>query len=325
MKKIIYVEKEIIANRITKQIIRKFKNPFVIEIDSYTEVFNKKNQNFRTQKVNPAVILAKKKGNFIYKTPSKYTIGNELNYYFSYMYNCVFDCQYCFLQGLYASSNYLVFVNYNDFFHEVRITLSRHINKKVTFFSGYDCDSLAYESNTNFMKQAIKSFEGINNAELEIRTKSTYSQVFSQTPLKNVVVAYSFTPQRFSSKYEIGVPSVEKRISTLKKLAKKGWKIGIRFDPIIIYKDWQRDYELLFKNVLGSVPEKNLHSVTYGNMRFPKDIYKKILQTTKNKELLNQLSLNESLYEQSDKKLIRNLCDKLLYKYVDRSKVFCNF
>ena len=59
MKKIIYVEKEIIANRITKQIIRKFKNPFVIEIDSYTEVFNKKNQNFRTQKVNPAVKLGK--------------------------------------------------------------------------------------------------------------------------------------------------------------------------------------------------------------------------------------------------------------------------
>ena len=101
-------------------ILKKFKNPIIIYIiDRYTEVFNKRNQNFRLQKLNPAIILAKKIKNFLLETPKSYTIGKKNNYYFSYMYNCLFDCRYCFLQGMYSSSNFVIFINYEDFFTEI--------------------------------------------------------------------------------------------------------------------------------------------------------------------------------------------------------------
>ena len=119
MIKTIYIEEEIKDHERTKKILLKFKNVRRIFIEKYTEIFNKKNQNFIIQKNNPAIILAKKYGNLIINTPKGYSIGRANNYYFSYMYNCIFNCKYCFLQGLYSSSNYVIFINYEDFFKEI--------------------------------------------------------------------------------------------------------------------------------------------------------------------------------------------------------------
>ena len=77
MKKVIYIEKSIKNLARVKAIIRRFRDPSIIYINRYTEVFNKKNQNFPLQKKNPAVILAKKQGNFLLKTPESYTIGRK--------------------------------------------------------------------------------------------------------------------------------------------------------------------------------------------------------------------------------------------------------
>ena len=88
MKKIIYVEKEVKQHPRTLVIINKFKDYKIIYINNYSEVFNKRNQNFNLQKKNPAIILAKKYKNYLNKIPKNYGIGNHHNYYFSYMYNC---------------------------------------------------------------------------------------------------------------------------------------------------------------------------------------------------------------------------------------------
>ena len=120
MKKLIYIENEIKEHSRTIAITKKFKDSKVIYINNYSEVFNKKNQSFDLQKKKPAIILAKKHKNYLNKIPKNYGIGNHYNYYFSYMYNCVFDCKYCFLQGLYSSANYVIFVNYEDFLHEIK-------------------------------------------------------------------------------------------------------------------------------------------------------------------------------------------------------------
>ena len=35
------------------------------------------------------------------------------------MFNCIYDCDYCYLQGMYPSANIVVFVNHEDFFDAV--------------------------------------------------------------------------------------------------------------------------------------------------------------------------------------------------------------
>ena len=46
----------------------------------------------------------------VLKTPDNFTIGFKKNYYFSHMLNCIYDCKYCFLQGMYNSANYVLFI-----------------------------------------------------------------------------------------------------------------------------------------------------------------------------------------------------------------------
>ena len=151
----IYVEEAIKNHPRAKFILNKFKKSRIILINKYGEIFNKRNQNFRIQKVNPCIILAHKKDSFVLPAPEGFGIGSSKNFYFSHMYNCIYDCRYCFLQGMYSSANYLIFVNFEDFDIAIKKTIGKNINSKLTFFSGYDCDSLALENVTGFAKHIL--------------------------------------------------------------------------------------------------------------------------------------------------------------------------
>jgi spore photoproduct lyase len=60
---IIYVESGIKEHPRTQFILQKFKKATVIECRHYGEVFNVKSQNFKLQKQNPCLIIAKKQNN----------------------------------------------------------------------------------------------------------------------------------------------------------------------------------------------------------------------------------------------------------------------
>ena len=72
------------------------------------------------------------------------------------------------------------------------------------------------------------------------------------------------------------IAKLEKRIHVLKNLIKSGWQIGVRLDPFVIYEGWEKDYINLFDFLFKIIPCNQLHSVTYGNIRFPKDIFMNI-------------------------------------------------
>ena len=83
------------------------------------------------------------------------------------MLNCVYDCRYCFLQGMFRSAHYVVFVNYDDFVSAIQGAAG------TWFYSGYDCDSLALEPMTRFMQFFLPRIRHLDGAWLELRTKST--------------------------------------------------------------------------------------------------------------------------------------------------------
>ena len=324
MTKIIYIEHEIKDHFRTKLICSKVSNPEIIIIDRFSEIFNKRNQSFKLQKNNPALILAKKYKNLIHKTPENYGIGNKHNYYFSYMYNCLFDCKYCFLQGMYASANYVVFVNYEDYYEEIKKISLTNKNKNITLFSGYDCDSLAFEGISNFMSYLIKKMPKYKNIELEIRTKSTYTKLFSKNIIKNVIIAYSFTTEKFSNKYEKGVPSVDKRLKVIKRLSNLGWKLGFRFDPVIIYDGWQEDYKELLAKIFKNIDINNVHSITFGKLRFPETVYKKLIKENMSQSLFFNLEKKNNSYESNNEYNIESFMRENLTKFIDERKIFFN-
>jgi len=130
----IYIEEAILQQPRVLDIVARFPQARKITCGRYGEVFNPKAQNFRLQKQQPALILAEKYKNFALPAPLGYGIGATRNYYFSHMLNCLYDCRYCFLQGMYQSANYVLFVNYEDFQQDIRQLCSDSPDEPLHFF-----------------------------------------------------------------------------------------------------------------------------------------------------------------------------------------------
>ncbi len=236
----IYIEENILQHPRVIDIVARFPQARIITCGRYGEVFNPKAQNFRLQKQQPALILAEKYKNFALPAPAGYGIGAKRNYYFSHMLNCLYDCRYCFLQGMYQSANYVLFVNYEDFQDDIRQLCAESPAEDLHFFSGYDCDSLALEPVTGFAEQFLPFFAEIPNAWLELRTKSTQVRsLLNREPLPRCIVAFSLSPDEIAKKVEDKAPSVERRLDALCKLQEQGWQIGLRFDPLIYQSGYQ--------------------------------------------------------------------------------------
>ena len=273
----IYFEEQVADHPRTLNLFKRFSQAVRIPCSHYKEVFNPGGQNFRIQKKKPALILAKNSGKLVHPVPATYGIGGDENYYFSHMLNCLYDCRYCFLQGMYPSAHYLLFVNYEDFFEEIKKVTSQKPEKPSWFFSGYDCDSLALEKLTGFAQSAISFFAKHKQAHLEFRTKSVATQILEKSePLPNVVTAFSFTPQEISDAIEKDVPTVSARIQAMKRLSQKGWKLGIRLDPIIDCNDFEKRYQSLISEIFAEIPESAVHSVSLGPFRLPDPFFKRM-------------------------------------------------
>ena len=273
----IYVESNLKQQPRVEQILSRFSETPVIECERYTEVFNKKAQNFRLQKSAPALIIAEKFGHKVLASPGGYGFDDSQSFYFSHMLNCVYDCRYCFLQGMYSSANYVMFANYEDFAAEI-VEKIEASNSPTVFYSGYDCDSLALEPVSGFVDFFIPLFKRYPQATLEIRTKSTQIRSLSNLePISNCVIAMSFTSEKASEKWEHKVPSIDKRIQALRKLQAQGWPVAIRFEPIINQGDVVEDYKNLFAKIFAELDGNKLHSVSTGQFRMPQNYHKKIV------------------------------------------------
>ena len=275
----IYVEEAIATHPRTQALLARFTDAMVVPIDRYGSVFNRRRQSFRLQKSKPALIIAEKHAGHVLPTPATYGIGAQANYYFSHMLNCLYDCRYCFLQGMYRSAHYVLFVNYESFYEAIDARLTEHPDEDVHFFSGYDCDSLAMEHLTGFARTTLPVFATRPRAVLELRTKSIQTRPLRDIePIPNCVVAYSLMPALLAARLDHRAPRVKHRIAAMATLARQGWQIGLRFDPLIAHPDFETLYGELFEQVFDQVPLARVHSVSYGPMRFPKNMFRDIVR-----------------------------------------------
>lgn len=325
MIKTIYIEEQIANHPRTQEILARFPDATQIYCERYGEIFNRKAQSFRLQKKQPALILAKKHKGFVLPAPEAYSIGAKENYYFSHMMNCLYDCRYCFLQGMYRSAHYVLFMNYEDFANEIKNKIQK-TDKEIHFFSGYDCDSLALEPVTKFLEYFLPVFREHRKALLEIRTKSTQIRTLLTTePFENCVLAWSFTPTEIAAELEHKTPSVERRIESIIKLQEKGWRIGLRFDPLIYSSEYQSQYRKLFTDTLQICNPELLHSVTLGSFRLPKGYFKSIQKMYPDERLFAS-PLEEANgmfgYKAQIQSEMLNFCREEILNYIPEEKFF---
>ncbi len=257
----------------------------VYEIDDYTGYFH----NLCDKK---SIIYANKKGEFLRKTPTNYTPELAQGYSILNAYNCIYDCDYCFLKGYFKSFNPVIFLNYEDYFKAIDATIKNDNKRPLYFFAGTFSDSLALSKFSDFNKRLIEFFANYKdkNIYLELRTKSDdISTISDIEPVNNVIFAFSLNPESVIDKHEHLTPSLNRRLKSIKVLDEKGFLIGIRIDPVFL--EFLKDYSI-FNNILSSI--KNLHSVEIGFLRFDKNDYLNMLQ--KSPHILKGLSYENGMY-----------------------------
>lgn len=322
----LYIETNVQSHPRVRAIRQRFPDARVVFCERYGEVFNPKAQNFRLQKQQPALILAEKYQKFVLPAPQGYGIGGRHNYYFSHMLNCLYDCRYCFLQGMYQSANYVLFVNYEAYQQRIREICQASPDEDIYFFSGYDCDSLAFEPVSDFVDQFLPVFSSIPNAWLELRTKSTQiRKLLNQQSAPRCVVAFSLTPDTIAKKVEAKTPSVAKRIEAAVKLQQQGWLVGLRFDPLIYQHDYRELYRELFEQVFSQLDAQALHSVSLGVFRLPEQYFKKMHKLYPEEKLFAsplQCSNGMMSYRTDLEQAMMYDCTEMLLEYINKDQFF---
>ena len=267
----IYIEKEILNHPFTKEILSKFPNSIIIEIEHYKDKFNSYSQNFRSQKHSQKLILAKKREPFLYET-SDLIQKQDINFlYTTTMLNCIYDCHYCFLQGMYPSSNIVLFVNIEDFFQATEKKLNELNNLFLSI--SYDTDILAVENLFGIAKKWIQ-FAEHKPLKIEIRTKAI--NINNLKLNKNIILSFSLSPQIIIDKYEKKTPNLEQRIKAINKIISDGYTPSIAIDPIIKIPNYKQIYKEFIDYLFSKVNYQKIDSVIIGSFRMNSTQFKTI-------------------------------------------------
>lgn len=281
----VYVEEEVADHPRARAILARIPAAVPrIPCARWGEVMNVRAQSFRLQKRRPALVLARKHDRRVLPAPEGYGLGGRRNFYLSLTLNCPYDCRYCFLQGMVRSAHWVAFVNLEDFVADLAATAAAGAGEPSWFFAGYDADSLALDGLTGQLRDFLPAVAALPLAHLELRTKSaSVAPLVAATPWERAVVAWSFTPH---PRLEPGVPSLARRLAALRRVALRGWKIGLRFDPLIWSEGFRAAYERLFDAVFAAVPAGSLHSVSLGPFRLPSGFFRAVARLYPEEPLL---------------------------------------
>ncbi|AYD39158.1 radical SAM protein [Clostridium fermenticellae] len=320
----IYVEKDAVNNVNTKTILRYFKDANKIYIDSYKEIFNRSHQSFNIQKKSINLILAIKKDNFIYKGADVCeNFGNKYFYYTSSIMNCIYNCEYCYLKGMYPSANIVIWVNVDDTFKEISEILKQH---PMYICISYDTDLLALETVTSFVNMWIDFAKDRDNLKLELRTKSSnFNSIANIKPIKNMIIAWTLSPEYIIERFEKDTPSFKKRISSIKMAIDMGWKVRICFDPLIYVDNWREVYSNYLNELFNLIPAEKIYDISIGVFRISKTYFKNMKKQHRNSYILAypfEYTDGVYSYREKDKNELVDFVYNLCKKYVNNCKIY---
>jgi len=241
-------------------------------IPKYDDIFGQVKKPYLQKRTNLNLFLAKKKGTLVKEAPNAYGLNNAKHFYFINSYNCIYECQYCYLQGFFHSPDIVLFTNHEDILNEIKNTASNY--KDCWFHAGEFSDSLALNNYTQELPLYYDAFKEIGNATLELRTKSVnVKAILKQSPLENIITSFSISPSKIAKTIELKVPSVKHRILAMKKLVEAGHPIAIHFDPIIYSPQWFTEYDHLINSINNEFSIGHVKYISTGVVRFTGDVF----------------------------------------------------
>lgn len=270
------------------------------------------------------LIIAAKEGRLIYEgAPVCQSFGNEYFYYTSCVMNCIYNCEYCYLKGMYPSGNLVIFINIEDIFAELEEILAKH---DVYLCVSYDTDLMALEDMTGFVRawnDFVRTHQGLR---IEIRTKCGRTDLWDRlVPNENVIFSFTLSPERIRKECEHGTAALSERIRCAAKAMENGFPVRLCFDPIIYCTDWQRQYDAMLDQVAGQIDMSQVWDVSVGSFRISQDYMKKLRRSQRDSAVVQFPFVNDGgVYHYPDRlmnEMERHVVDRIR-EWIPEEKIF---
>jgi spore photoproduct lyase len=324
----LYIERAAEKYPMTEHLLSRFPKAERICIDNYKDVFARPGQHFQTQKRSIKLILAVKKDNLIYRgSNNAQDFGYSNFHYNALILNCVYNCDYCYLQGMYPSANIVVFVNTEAYFSATGKAIDQRADPATPLYLAisYDTDLLALESLVPYCREWIEYSRRKDNLLIEIRTKSANYRALSDLPPHNqVVLAWSLSPESVVSRYEINTPPLERRLESAAQAINDGWSVRLCFDPVLLIPNWRESYRQLIERTFEKLPAEKVRDISIGIFRMNAEYLKRIKKQRADSDILYfPYESNDRVVSpyQKEKDEMNTEISTLLEEYVDKEKI----
>ena len=286
----IFIEKDSSDHPKVRKILRTFSNAETQYIEKVEDVFARVKKPYLQKRDGLNLFLGVKKGNLVKVAPDAYGLSGEPHYYFIHAYNCIYECNYCYLQGYFHSPDIVIYINHEDICAEIERIANENIEKGLTswFHAGEFSDSLALSHITGEVPIYHDLFSRLPHAKLEFRTKSAnIKEIAALAPRENIITTFSLSPADKIKKNDLKTPSLNARLKAIEKLAKLGHPIGIHFDPVVYDDGFKEKYADLIDQLIEHLPKDQLEYISVGVVRFTKDVYNQVKINYPESELLS--------------------------------------
>lgn len=274
----VYVEEAARDLPLTRSLLDRLQPEHVTVIEDAQRFFKRPAQDFARQKRAPRLIVARKTDRFIYRGSERVaSFGVERDVHYNDMLrNCLFDCDYCFLQGMHRSANILLNANIEDYVSAVDQRLA---NKGALYLSvSYLTDLMGFERSFGLARRWIDIARTRPGLEVELRTKSdAFGALADLEPHRGIVFTWSLSPDAVARRHEAGTAAFQQRLLDARRAAQRGWRVRICFDPIIVTEHWRQHYTEAVDHLFRRVPAEFIEELSFGVFRMHPDFLDRIL------------------------------------------------
>ena len=283
----IFVEKEVLEQDYTQRILSQFSKITPQVIDSVDKVWGRVKKPYLQKRETLSLFIGRKKGELVKLAPDAYGLGKEKHYYFVHAYNCIYECQYCYLQGHFHTPDIVLYTNHDEIIAQMQKVVDEDPKHNPWFHAGEYSDSLALSHITQEWAEYFDFFKKNSLAKLELRTKSVNIKPIIDLPAHpNIYVSFTVASEQAGKNFDVRCPSIKARLSAIEKLVKKGFNIGIHFDPLIFQDDFESQYDLVIEKLFEILPQEQLGYISIGVVRFTKPVYHQVTQNYPDSPLL---------------------------------------
>ena len=181
----------------------------------------------------------------------------------SFGHGCLYNCSYCYMKrnkvkGLDIANNHREILEH-VLIHS-RFADAKKPNQTHPLYTTYDIscnEDFALHAKYHQWQDIFKFFVDQPDLMGSFATKYVNPELLTFNPQGKIRIRFSLMPQSQADIHERGTSKIIDRIKAINAFIDGGYDVHVNFSPVILYKNWKKDYEYLFQMLNDYVDYKD--------------------------------------------------------------------